>query len=276
MKARVLTGLIGGIAAILIMLFLPIWVTRVCTTLLCMIAMYELLKLIGLWKHRSISAVSLLFAASMSFLDLLPDPLWMIGIVSLYVLAMVCLQIVYNQSVSFQKTAFLICTTLAIVFPIAFLAQLAALPDHGRAYIFYALIIAWTADMGAYFAGTFFGKHKLCPLISPKKTVEGFFGGMVSSMLCSLLGALIYQLVVLNPQDLQVSYWQVALIAFVLSPVSVVGDLICSVIKRQNGIKDFGNIFPGHGGVLDRFDSLMFIAPMLYVLCSHIPLVSPM
>ena len=135
------------------------------------------------------------------------------------------------------------------------------------------MIIAWFSDMGAYFVGSFLGKHKLCEKISPKKTVEGFFGGIVTAVLFSLLGAWIYQTAFLTATGQQVNYWLVALVALVTAPISVVGDLSCSVIKRHRGIKDFGNIFPGHGGILDRFDSLIFVAPILYILCQRLPLV---
>lgn len=273
MKLRIITGSLCGIAAILVMTLLPVWVTRVCIMVFCVIGMHELLNAVGLKKHRSLLLLSLLFAAGAPFLDRLNDPILVLGAVVLFVLLVTLIQLLYNEELPFDKTAFVLCTSLVVILPIAALSYLIALPVHGRAYIFLALIIAWLADIGAYFVGTFFGKHKLCPKISPKKTVEGMIGGMISSVIFSMVGALIYQKLVLDTVGLQVVYWQVILVALILSPLSVVGDLLCSVIKRQRGLKDFGTLFPGHGGVLDRFDSLIFVAPLMYIICTYIPMI---
>lgn len=126
------------------------------------------------------------------------------------------------------------------------------------------------ATSGAYFVGTFLGKHKLCPTISPKKTVEGLIGGFVVSVLASVLAGWLYQLY-LTSQGItaMVSLWQIALIALLLAPLSVAGDLFASIIKRQCHVKDFGSIMPGHGGVMDRFDSVLFVAPVMFILVHY-------
>lgn len=271
MKARVLTGLIGGIFAIAALIFFPVIALRVIVALLCGMAMYELLS-VGKCKNIAQMIVTIIFAVAIPFLDMVEGFKLIALAVAVYMLLLGFIQVVAHTSVRIEQTMLLLGGTFTIIMPIGSLVYIFALPEHGRAYLFLTLIIAWFSDMGAFFAGKLFGKHKLCEVISPKKTIEGFIGGIVSAIAFSLLGALIYQNAVLGDAA-QVIYWQVALIALVVAPVSVLGDLFCSIIKRHYGIKDFGNILPGHGGVLDRFDSTIFVAPLMYLALLWFPLI---
>ena len=130
-------------------------------------------------------------------------------------------------------------------------------------------MLAFLSDTGAYFAGYFFGKHKLAPVISPKKTIEGVVGGVLGAM----VGMVIYCLVMQLFFKYRVNYAFALIYGFVGSLAAVFGDLCFSVIKRQTGIKDYGNLIPGHGGILDRFDSMMVIGPLAEVLILLIPVV---
>lgn len=126
--------------------------------------------------------------------------------------------------------------------------------------IWYIFIIAWLADTSAYFSGNFlgskiFGSKKLFPEVSPKKTIEGFIGGILGSILASLLFSYLF-----IPDFIVHSI----VLGFLGSIISQTGDLVASKIKRSVGIKDFGNVMPGHGGILDRFDSILLIAPIVY------------
>ena len=114
----------------------------------------------------------------------------------------------------------------------------------------------------------YFGKRKLAPVISPKKTIEGVIGGAVSSV----VGMLIYALVMQTAFDMQVNYFFAVIFGLASAAGSVFGDLCFSVIKRQTGIKDYGNLIPGHGGILDRFDSMMVVGPLAEALLILIPL----
>ena len=134
--------------------------------------------------------------------------------------------------------------------------------------VLFILFCAWFGDSGAYFVGTFFGKHKLCPLVSPKKTVEGLIGGVVTVGIVTTILVLVYNSFILK--DTQLSYAVLIPLSMVTSLVGVVGDLSASVIKREYSVKDFGNIMPGHGGVLDRFDSVILVAPFLYVAMTYL------
>lgn len=145
------------------------------------------------------------------------------------------------------------------------LALLREFPSLGLWPLLLVMVIAWVSDTGAYFVGTFFGKHKMAPKISPKKSWEGFFGGWVISVLASV-GLFILRIetetVAVDGMFRTLQFFLPVVV--ILAPLSVVGDLCASWIKRHTGIKDYGNIMPGHGGVMDRFDSIVFIAPMLY------------
>lgn len=129
-------------------------------------------------------------------------------------------------------------------------------------------IVAWGSDTAAYFSGTFFGKHKLIPKVSPKKTVEGSLGAVVTAALLCVLYAFILNKCNVLPTDVAVDgiYLRYALLGLTASVLSQLGDLAASAVKRDAGIKDYGKIFPGHGGFVDRFDSVIFISPAVYYL----------
>ena len=151
------------------------------------------------------------------------------------------------------------------------LVMLREVPEYSQLDLWPVILllsIAWVSDTGAYFVGTFLGKHKMAPKISPKKSWEGFFGGWIISVAFAVgLFILRFEMSDYNIGGMFQSLYFFLPVVVVLVPLSVVGDLLASVIKRRTGIKDFGNIMPGHGGVMDRFDSVVFIAPMLcYVL----------
>jgi phosphatidate cytidylyltransferase len=133
-------------------------------------------------------------------------------------------------------------------------------------------ISAWGSDTFAYFTGKALGKHKLCPNLSPKKTVEGSLGGVIGATAMSVIYALLANKFALNLEVNMVFFC--ATIGFFGSMFSQFGDLAASAIKRQTGIKDFGYIIPGHGGALDRFDSMLFTAPsvfiVMYVLINYV------
>jgi phosphatidate cytidylyltransferase len=125
----------------------------------------------------------------------------------------------------------------------------------GSWLILFVLLLVWAADTGAYAVGKLFGKHKLAPSVSPGKTWEGFFGGMVLAIIVAVIAAKL-----LNIQSRDTTLFLVCCVVTVIA--SVLGDLFESLTKREAGIKDSGTIFPGHGGMLDRIDSLIAAAPI--------------
>lgn len=137
--------------------------------------------------------------------------------------------------------------------------------QFGIYLIFYGLICALATDSGAQLAGMAFGKHKMCPNISPKKTVEGAIGGLIFSLILNGVAIILYN----RLADFKMDEFAVTVLLAACLPVSflgMMGDLSASVLKRNFGVKDFGKIFPGHGGVMDRFDSSMFTLPVTYAL----------
>ena len=137
-------------------------------------------------------------------------------------------------------------------------------------FILLILCFAWGGDTAAYFAGRAFGRHKLAPIVSPHKTVEGAVGGVLGSMAAGCVLTLVYSLLsktynVLSIHVLARHYMVLLGMGAVASVLGILGDLFASAVKRQAGIKDYGTIFPGHGGILDRFDSVMFIAPFVSI-----------
>jgi phosphatidate cytidylyltransferase len=132
--------------------------------------------------------------------------------------------------------------------------------DNGRSWVFLAIFVTFGSDSTAYFIGSSFGKHKLAPTISPKKTWEGAIGGMAGAAAVSLL------FLCVKPVQLTsyLNWWQLVIIALAISAVGLMGDLVESLFKRNTGVKDSGSIFPGHGGMLDRMDSIVFAVVLVY------------
>ncbi|MCR4709229.1 MAG: phosphatidate cytidylyltransferase [Clostridiales bacterium] len=184
----------------------------------------------------------------------------------LFIVVVACM--IYGFKVEERKTEDMASTALGIIY-VPFLFHFAVLIDecdYAKNYIWLVFIIAFGTDIFAYFSGVFLGKHKLCPTLSPKKTVEGAIGGMIGALVFSLLFGNFF----LEPGHA----FNARFIIMILigSIVSMLGDLSASAFKRQMGIKDYGNLIPGHGGILDRFDSVLFVAPYLYF---YIALVLP-
>ncbi|WP_026495188.1 phosphatidate cytidylyltransferase [Butyrivibrio sp. WCD3002] len=134
-------------------------------------------------------------------------------------------------------------------------------------YLAWLPFIAWICDTFAYFAGRAFGKHKLCPKLSPKKTIEGAIGGIAGSVVAGAVFGYVYAV---NTGSAAVSREVIAFMAITLvaGALSQIGDLIASGIKRDHDIKDYGNLIPGHGGIMDRFDSVIFITPVIYFMAT--------
>lgn len=156
------------------------------------------------------------------------------------------------------------------VFPIIYVAMFFSFlllireAEYGMFWVWLIPLSAWGSDTCAYFAGLTLGKHKLAPQLSPKKTVEGSVGGVIGAALIAYIYTMIYTH--FQYGELR-SYVLLIIIAATLGAIfSQVGDLAASAIKRHFNVKDFGNLLPGHGGILDRFDSILFVAPTIYIM----------
>lgn len=171
----------------------------------------------------------------------------------------VCAILILIKQADFDLSKIAVLCGMPLIYAFAFSTISSIITaTNGIYYLLLILNFSSVCDMGAYFVGVSYGKRKLCPEISPNKTVEGALGGIVSSIVVSLIITLCYgKFTAIIPT---------VLLTIPLCIAGMAGDLFASVIKRKTGIKDYGNLIPGHGGVLDRVDSMLFIAPLIFCL----------
>ena len=267
MKIRILVAAVGLPLLLLVLLVLPPVFTAILIAALSVIAVYELLYRTGLVPNIYLMAASAIMALVVCLWSYGGCP-WQWGIVCLWVyfMALFITMIASRGKLPFAQLG--IAAFSAIVIPLFWSSLTRILMmNYGRFYILIPLIVSFSADSGAYFVGVAIGRHKMAPNISPKKSWEGAAGGVVSAVVCMFLYALILQLAF----DFEVRYGFAILCGIMGSVTCILGDLTYSVIKRQTGIKDYGNLIPGHGGMLDRFDSMMIVGPLAEALILLIP-----
>lgn len=269
MFKRVMFAVVG-IPIVLVIFFClpPIWLP-IMFSVLSMLALHEVLWSTGFVKHARISAYSILVAGLIPFWVYFGanERLFLCGVFC-YVLLVFCEALASKYSVTLEKMGGAFFFALMIpYFLSAFIRIKLQNGALGEFYILLPMVAAFCSDTFALFAGLAFGKHKLAPTLSPKKTVEGSAGGLLGAIVCCC----IYGAVMQVGFHLEVNYAALVLYGGLGSIVSQIGDLSFSYIKRQYGLKDFGNIFPGHGGVLDRFDSVIFCAPLIEVMIWLLP-----
>ena len=239
-------------ALLVTFLLAPVWVAAIVVGLLSAIASWELLHNTGLLSHKRINLYSAVMAFAVSIWSLFGCPTVYIGIAVLAFFGLLFGEMMIAK-LKLEAKAVLICGFSGLVIPYMFTALVRIVQmEQGRVYIFIPFLLAFLTDTGGYFAGITLGRHKLCPLISPKKTVEGLVGGALASVVGMALFAII--------TDYNILF--AILLGITGALAAVFGDLSMSVIKRQTGIKDYGHLIPGHGGVLDRFDSVLVTAPL--------------
>ncbi len=243
-------------------IFLPIMVS-----VLSMIALHEVLWSTGFVKNPWISGLSIALSGVIPFWVFIGEGMKsaLVGTFAYFVLVF-AVAISSHYTVTLEKMGGSFFFAMLIPYFLSSFVRLNGM-EMGKFLILIPLVAAFTSDAFALFAGMAFGKHKLAPELSPKKTVEGAVGGLVGAIVCCIL----YGVVVEKGFGLRFNYLYLAIYGLLGSVVSQLGDLSFSYIKRQYGLKDFGNIFPGHGGVLDRFDSVIFCAPLIEILIRWLP-----
>ena len=234
---------------------------------LSMIAVHEALWSTGFLKHARISCYSIIMAGLIPFWVYYDGKqLPAMAAMFLYVFILFCEAIGSQKRITLEKLGGAVFLTLVIPYFLSSILRIRMM-EPWQALIVLPFEIAFLSDAFALFAGMAFGKHKLAPQLSPKKTVEGAIGGFAGAVVCTVIFGVVLQL----GFSMEVNYLYLAIYGALGSVVSQIGDLSFSYIKREYGIKDFGNIFPGHGGVLDRFDSVIFCAPLVELLLHVLP-----
>ena len=276
MKTRVITAIVGIIVLIGVMFTFNTLIFNLVIAAITLIAIHEIYSALGFEKKDwlmyavLVPYTLLVMTSNYQVMRRLVMPMSFL-LVTFYAIYLV----VRNSTISYQKASGLLMFSGIVIFcfySFIRLKELLPVEQYGYDAVFFILLIlcfAWGGDTCAYFAGRAFGKHKLCPVVSPKKTVEGAIGGVLGTMVFGVIITLVYSVAAnrmeaFTRSNIGVSmYVIITLLGCVAAVLGIYGDLFASVVKRQCGIKDYGTIFPGHGGILDRFDSVMFIAPFV-------------
>ncbi len=233
-------------------------------------SVFEFCKAIKALSIYQISIPSILFA--IAYPMLLPFNLSSM-LCYAYTILMLCMIVFFHEKISFKDFAYTYSMTILITLCLSAISLIKDLdPEHRIMYFTMSIAIPWLADVGAYFTGFFLGKHKLCPKISPKKTVEGAVGGILFCIFSSVVISYLFNIVIYG-NTLNINYVNAFIIGAGGSLLSILGDLSFSVIKRAYSVKDYGDLIPGHGGILDRFDSVICYAPYMYFILLYLPIV---
>lgn len=270
MKTRIITSILA------LFIFIPLILTTGITNgyslvLMCqamsVIASIEILKVTGFLKSFYISVPALAISFVFPLIGkLYPDRFIYFSGLVFFIFGFYLLSFsVFKHKHKVDDYAILFIMLFYIIVSSSCIVILYGL-EFGEYLYLLCFLCAWVSDSAAYFTGRAFGKHKLCPEISPKKTVEGAIGGFVFCV-AFVIG---YALIIGELFDVKTRMLYIIIASAFMSLVSMLGDLIASQVKRRYGIKDYGRLFPGHGGVVDRFDSVFAIAPTLYILYSSI------
>ena len=269
MKTRIITAAVGlGVLAV-VLAFFDTFLFDLVLSAVCLIAIHEVFSAMGFGKKQwylYAAAVPLTLLVMLSTSQMVRGLL--LPAAFLTVLFYNVCQIAHVKTLDFGKLTGFIYFSGVITFcfySLIHLKRMLPFAEYRYDAIYFILLIlcfAWGGDTAAYFAGRAFGRHKLAPIVSPHKTVEGAVGGLVGGMLGMVIFRIIFYLCTLQPLHIG----GCILMGLVGALMGQLGDLSFSVIKRQYGIKDYGRLLPGHGGVLDRFDSVLFAAPVLWLM----------
>lgn len=281
MKTRVITAVVGlGLLAV-VLAFFNTFLFDLVLAGICLLGIHEVFTAMGFGKkqwHLYAAAVPYTLLVMLSTSSGVRAVLLPISFL-IVLFYNICL-IVSHSTLDYGKLSGFVYFGGVILFcfySLIHLKRMLPMNRFGYDAVYFILLIlclAWGGDTAAYFAGRAFGKHKLAPIVSPNKTVEGAVGGVLGSMLAGVLVTFCYGLLsgryaTLTVQVTVRHYLVLLLMGAAASVLGILGDLFASAVKRQVGIKDYGTIFPGHGGILDRFDSVMFIAPFVSIVVRY-------
>ncbi len=280
MLTRIISGVVGIIILSVVLFFhntivLPIGVAAIIAVML-----FELLRAVKMEKCIPVLAASELCGIAMPFLYELyykglcykgyvagGDPAYLDAIflrIAIFAVTLVMTIAVFitwlkkHKEIRYEQVFFVLAAMILV--PQAMCTMIRIDREYNLFMLVIGLCGAWIADTGAYFTGVAIGKHKLCPEISPKKTIEGFIGGIITTGVAYAAAFCVNK--GFEPSTLVIAF----IIGVLCAVVGTIGDLSASMVKRQIGFKDYGRIMPGHGGLMDRFDSILFVVPTFYAL----------
>ena len=263
---RIISGLIGFPIVVAIIMIGNKYLIDAVFAVIMLISIHEFQNAIGN-KFKPVKWLGYILAIGTAFIHIVP--LEIMQRILILLIPMVIAILFIKIVVSKMETNFndITMELFGLLYVIGFTVFMPLLywENNGKYLIMYILLSAWGSDTFAYAIGRRFGKHKLT-VISPKKSVEGSIAGIIGAVLVCLC----YTVLINKVANLGINYMYIALITMLLSALSQIGDLAASSIKRYVEIKDYGNLIPGHGGMLDRIDSIIFIAPFAYFLLTLI------
>lgn len=266
MAVRIIAALVGIIIGVIVLIFDNLWVYVACEIALSVMAVWELTGAVRCAEHKALRWTCLVFSGLVPVLLIVEQArAFAVPIFGLFVFSLFMIMLIQHKKLGLEQIA--VCGASAVLMPasLSCMVLLRYEVENGMLGVFLVLFLmfsAWFGDSGAYFVGTFLGKHKLCPEISPKKTVEGLIGGVITVGVVVFIECFIYN--TFFATDGVFNYFVMIPLGMFACLAGVLGDLSASVVKRKFDVKDFGNIMPGHGGMLDRFDSILFVAPFVY------------
>ena len=273
MKTRIISGLV--MAPLLVVLYFGGVALWIASLLIAMLAVHEFCKgwnNLGIqpWKEFCYTMTGGLFCTTIILGGLpyrseesfaVPQFYENMMLICIWLFAAVALSLVYGWKIN-ERGAYDSAATLTTIVYIPFFTYHMVLIDmtEYRLFIWIVVIAAFGSDIFAYFTGYFLGRHKMAPNLSPKKTIEGAIGGIIGSSLLSFLFGMLF----MKNSDLDNAPLICLVLGLIGGAAGMAGDLTASAFKRKMGIKDYGKLIPGHGGILDRFDSVIFVAPVIY------------
>lgn len=262
MKARVIVGALLAIGLVLVFYVLPPVVLPILMMAVCLQATKELMQAAQVGGQKRMLGVCMVFAALVPLYFYLNIP-EVYGQLAMFALVFyLFVEVLHDHDhVKFVHVAIGLFAAALLPYMLTSLVRIFFM-DQGKFLVLMPFLAAWGSDTCALFAGMLFGKHKLAPVISPKKTIEGAAGGVVGSTVLMV----IYATAMNHFFGVEMSMVSAVLIGIFGSILGQIGDLSFSIIKRNYGIKDYSHLLPGHGGILDRFDSVIFVAPVVEVL----------
>jgi phosphatidate cytidylyltransferase len=259
LKHRVITAIVGVPLVILAIWFGDPWFTLLIAAA-ALAGTYEFYKMTNFNRREPLLYLGLLWSLAL----VLSPHYWALGVLPIVITAamlisLICLLLRPLREKAFRDWAWTIVGALYVGWMLSYWLNLRGLVD-GQNWVYLAMLTTFANDTGAYFIGRARGKHKLASAISPSKTWEGAIGGLI----CAILAAIVIAMVLNLISPFTFKYWQIILLGFLVSLFAQLGDLVESLLKRSTGVKESGNLLPGHGGILDRFDSLIFVGAVVY------------